>query len=337
MTALHRTGHVSPPCRFATTPASGPPEAPLGWTAPNRAGDLAALDAWCRATGPAVIGVRRAVSAAASRDLTVVSWNLHAGTADLEAFVARLRAGGFTGGHPVSRFVLLLQEAHRGGADVPRPGGGPTPGRTIPRQRPSASVADVAAREGLALLYVPSMRNGPAREQHEDRGNAILSTEPLSDLEAIELPFARQRRVAVAATVRVAGADGRVQPIRLASVHLDVAATVRRLWFFRARASQVRGLLASLPADGPVLIGGDFNTWFGFSDGSYRTIAATLPDIAGDDRRPTFGPLRLDHVFSRLPAGWTAEARRLDDRMGSDHHPLLIRLGAGETRVVAAP
>lgn len=337
MAALHRTGHVSPPCRFAMTPTSGAPEAPLGWTAPERAGDLASLDAWCRATGPAVVGVRPVAAASAPGDLTLVSWNVHAGAADLEAFVAHLRAGDYTGGQPVSRFVLLLQEAHRGGPDVPRPGMGPAPGRTIRRQRPSTDVAVLAARQGLSLIYVPSMRNGPAREVHEDRGNAILSTEPLSDLEAIELPFERQRRVAVAATIRVPGADGRALPMRLASVHLDVAASFRRLWFFRARTRQVQGLLSVLPPSGPVLVGGDFNTWFGFSDASYRAMAAALPDIAGTDRRPTFGPLRLDHVFSRLPEGWSVEARRLDDRAGSDHYPILIRLAAGDRRLVAEP
>lgn len=337
LAVLHRAGHVSPPCRFEITPTSGAPDAPLGWRAPDRGRDLAALDAWCRATGPAVVGARPVTAAAASPSLTLVSWNLHAGEADLEAFVTRLRAGAYTDGQPVARFVLLLQEAHRGGPDVPRPGGGPTPGRTIRRRHLSADVAGLAARHGLALLYVPSMRNGPARVLHEDRGNAILSTEPLSELEAIELPFERQRRVAVAATIRVAGADGRAQDLRLASVHLDVAASFRRLWFFRARTRQVRGLLSVLPASGPVLVGGDFNTWFGFSDASYRAMAAALPDIAGADRRPTFGPMRLDHVFSRLPDGWSVEARRLDDRLGSDHYPILIRLGANERRVVAAP
>ena len=46
------------------------------------------------------------------------------------------------------------------------------------------------------------MRNGRPPQTDEDRGNAILSTEPLADLTAIELPFEQQRRVAVAATLR---------------------------------------------------------------------------------------------------------------------------------------
>ena len=44
------------------------------------------------------------------------------------------------------------------------------------------------------------MRNGP--ELREDRGNAIISTEPLLDPFALELPLARQRRVALGAAVR---------------------------------------------------------------------------------------------------------------------------------------
>ena len=60
-------------------------------------------------------------------------------------------------------------------------------------------VRDIAERFGLSVAYVPSMRNGPATrlDEREDRGNAILSTEPLIDVKAIELPFGKQRRVAV--------------------------------------------------------------------------------------------------------------------------------------------
>lgn len=335
MAALQRPGHISPPCRFEVAPTSGPPDAPLGWTVPDRQRDLDALDGWCRATGPAVVDATPVLAPAGSRDLTLVSWNLHAGEADLEAFVGRLRAGTYTGGQPVTRFVLLLQEAHRGGPDVPLPGAGPTPGRTIRKRHRSADVAGLAARHGLALIYVPSMRNGPARVVYEDRGNAILSTEPLSDLEAIELPFERQRRVAVAATIHAPGADGRPVPLRIASVHLDVAASFRRLWFLGARKAQVRGLLAVLGQHDSLVVGGDFNTWFGFSDGAYQAMAAAVPDISGVDRRPTFGPLRLDHVFSRLPEGWNVRARRLDERLGSDHYPILVQFSTGERRMIA--
>jgi endonuclease/exonuclease/phosphatase (EEP) superfamily protein YafD len=74
-------------------------------------------------------------------------------------------------------------------------------------------------------------------------------------------------------------------------------------------------------------MGGDFNTWFGFSDSTYRLLSEAMPDVAAGDRRRTFmGLLRLDHVFSAPPPGWTVTAHRLDDRMGSDHYPMLARV-----------
>ena len=61
-----------------------------------------------------------------------------------------------------------------------------------PRDPESMDIDDHAASLGLSILYVPSMRNGP--DLREDRGNAIISTEPLLDPFALELPLARQPR-----------------------------------------------------------------------------------------------------------------------------------------------
>ena len=73
-------------------------------------------------------------------------------------------------------------------------------------------VDDIAERFGLSVAYVPSMRNGPARDlvAREDRGNAILSTEPLVDVRAIELPFGKQRRVAITALIQPRNKPGLV-------------------------------------------------------------------------------------------------------------------------------
>jgi endonuclease/exonuclease/phosphatase (EEP) superfamily protein YafD len=77
------------------------------------------------------------------------------------------------------------------------------------------------------------------------------------------------------------------------------------------------------------VLGGDLNTWGGFHDDAYRTIAAHLP-IEADDRRATFhGLARLDHLLFRLPEGWSVSTTRLD-RYGSDHHPLLAQVKIGE-------
>lgn len=320
------------------TPAATSDEAAapaIAWIQPVT--HRAALDAWCSATGRPVVVARQIQlqpPADVDDELVIVSWNLHVGTADLAGLVRALRAGRFTQGRPVSHFVLLLQEAYRDDDSVPvelPPGRAfaRALGRVVHGDRVRTDVVALAEALGLSLYYVPSMRNGAPGETREDRGNAVLSTEPLTDLAAIELPFEKQRRVAVAATV--AGRDGAGRPYRLrvASVHLESTTTARRLWVLvsGARVRQARGLLEALQPHDRLVVGGDFNTWFGFKDETYQTVAASLTDVAAGDRRRTFGRLfRLDHVFAKLPAGWTAGTHRLDERWGSDHYPLLTRV-----------
>src|SRR5438093_180351 len=71
-------------------------------------------------------------------------------------------------------------------------------GASVPGPWPK-ELASIAGEFGSALVYVPSMRSGPAATR-EGRGSAILSTLPLSDPVGIELPWVAQRRVAVMAT-----------------------------------------------------------------------------------------------------------------------------------------
>jgi endonuclease/exonuclease/phosphatase family metal-dependent hydrolase len=257
--------------------------------------------------------------------------------------VAALRRGEFTGGEPVSEFVLLLQEVYRAGAVVPviTDDGIPIPGR-IRQAPPTGSRQDIVSTAralGLSLYYAPSMRNGRERagEPAEDRGNAILSTLPLSEFMAIELPFERQRRVALAATVAGVDADGAPWRLRVVSSHLDASAGANRLWLFASglRARQAQSLADALDDGVPTVLGSDLNTW---SDGPHESAVATLlrafPDSPAPPMRPTFrsgaAQFALDYVLFRLPARWRADARRLDDRFGSDHYPLLSRLGLRE-------
>jgi endonuclease/exonuclease/phosphatase family metal-dependent hydrolase len=317
--------------------AAGVDPAPaIGWRAPAAADERLALDAWCGTTGPPVIAPAPLIASGPADELVVVSWNLHVGAADVPELVRRLRAGTFTDGIPVTRFVLLLQEAHRAGPRVPRTVGRapsvPRAIRTAIRGRERQDIVATARTLGLALYYAPSMRNGTAEETDEDRGNAILSTEPLSAFWAVELPFERQRRVAVSAVVSGRDRMRRAWRLRVVSAHLDSMASARRLWVSgpRTRARQTRGLLEVLDAgsrDEPIVLGGDLNTWLGFSDPAYREMARFLPDVARRDSRPTFGGLlRLDHLFARVPSSWTVRAVRVDDRLGSDHHALLARI-----------
>jgi endonuclease/exonuclease/phosphatase family metal-dependent hydrolase len=318
------------PCRVAFT-RDGPAPQAVAWLAAADPCRRAHLDAWCEAGGPPVIVPDPAVATSPTDDLVILTWNLHVGAADVAELVHRLRTGALTG-RPATHFVLLVQEARRAGPLVPSivPAGSRTPHSIRPHAATHVTdIVESARSLGLALYYVPSMRNGSPPDATDDRGNAILSTQPLSGFAAFELPFERQRRVAIAATVSGQTADGAPWTLRVTSVHLETMASARHLWFTATavRVRQARALLHALHADGPLVLGGDFNTWFGFSDPAYHAIARELTDAAAGDRRPTFGSLfRLDHLFCRLPAGWSARATRLDRRLGSDHYPLLATL-----------
>ena len=253
-----------------------------------------------------------------------MSWNTHVGAGDIDAFVSDLRSGRLTG-KPVTDFVLLLQEVYRGGSGVPSLPGVRWASAEQPPGDAHARVEVTAAadRLGLSAIYIPSMRNGRPGATSEDRGNAILSSVRLSDVTAIELPLERQRRVAIAATVSVKGRDG-AQPVRLVCTHFTNM-VMHHVWILSesGRLRQARALAETLPNDGSLILGGDLNSWFGFRDAAYRQLAARLSPAVNEDRRPTFGPLRLDHLLFRLPAAWRTEVRRVDNKYGSDHYPLV--------------
>ena len=306
------------------------------WIAPAPIAVRAQLSRWCDTVGPILFEPAVASASHAPLDhLTVVTWNVHVGGGNVDAFVAQLRRGDLTGGEPVTDFVLLLQETYRAGADVPAdfPRGFPVPGPIAPAP-PGAvreDVRSVAHEHGLAVLYAPSMRNGAVFRVPEDRGNAILSTIALDDPLVVELPLERQRRVAAAATIAGRTTGGAPWQLRIANVHLDTAVFTRG-GPFRARRRQAEALIDALraPASIPTLVAGDFNTWMGDEEPALAAMRAAFPiRSASQDERPTWsGALglraRLDHVFAR---GVRAiDVRRLSGRFGSDHFPVLARV-----------
>ncbi len=267
----------------------------------------------------------------------VLSWNAWVGRARIREVISRVRHGewaalGAAAGVPL---VVLLQETLRADASVPELSNGLT-GRDRPHPtRPPEDVVAAARELGLNLRYYPSMRNGTGRS---DRGNAILSTLPLEDAVGIELPLVLQRRVAVAAAVRVAGYE-----LRVVSAHLDPRGPPGRQWLGAAgRALQAHHLLPALEHD-LVLLGADLNLAGGRAERAWRVldaagfrfgVPATLPAW-----RHTFHaipPLVLDYVLLRDRHGVVRDARihRLDEEprdrgrtvFGSDHHPLLACL-----------
>lgn len=301
------------------------------WVRVAPANEHVAIDRWCHTVGAPIQigGLPREQTPAGP--LAIVSWNTHVGAGDIDGLVTDLRSGRLTGGHPVTSFVLLLQEVYRSGESVPSEGRGDM--RWASAQRPRGTggtrdeVAGTAKRLGLEAFYAPSMRNGAPGATDEDRGNAILSTMQLTDLTAIELPLERQRRVALQATVTVALQGHAPVPLRVVSTHFTNM-VMHHVWVLSesGRLRQARALAGVLPADGPLVLGGDFNAWFGYRDAAYKELARLVPAPSSDDRRATFGPMRLDHILARLPAGWRAATRRAVSRYGSDHYPLVATI-----------
>jgi endonuclease/exonuclease/phosphatase family metal-dependent hydrolase len=294
--------------------------APVAWFAPVVPHDRESLARWRESVGPPV--TPEPFDDHQPHDaITLVSWNTAVGDADIVSFVRSLPA-------TTGPLVLLLQEVYRAGPGVPSKldGWSAYAGR-LGGSRPVelGEIENVGRALGLSVYYVPSMRNGDATSD-EDRGNAILSNLSLNDLEAMELPFERQRRVAIAATIEGHTTANQPWRLRLVSAHLDNMGSAKRAWIGAeyGRARQARGLVDLLDGNEPTVLAGDFNTWFGFADQAYVETARAFPETQVSDRRPTFrGLLRLDHVFYRLAPGWRLTFHRGESRFGSDHYPLV--------------
>jgi len=321
------------PCRQITSSS----RASIRWIGPSTPRDRTRLDRWCDAVGPAVVYTAPAAPPASADTVAIVVWNVHVGGGDLDRLIDALTRGELTDGTPMTSFVLLLQEAYRGGVDVPlhpsEESAGPHAIVEHPPRGPRRSAIDIARARGLAIVYVPSMRNASLRgagiRNVEDRGNAIVSTWPLTDPLAIELPFERQRRVALAATVSGRGDDGGAMwELRVATVHLDTSLALTRGGPLSARRRQATALVDALGACVlPTIAGGDFNTWLGDREPAIDVLRQAFPETPHGSVGATWrGPLgsraALDHVFVRSVHA-PISIRRLPERFGSDHDPLL--------------
>jgi endonuclease/exonuclease/phosphatase family metal-dependent hydrolase len=198
------------------------------------------------------------------------------------------------------------------------------------------------------------MRNGG---HPSDRGNAILANIEIGATATFTLPLVRQRRVAIAA-------DLPDWPgLLFVSAHLDTAgaapkssahpddslsgapALLHAAGFGTGRAAQARSLATQLQgadASPDVLIGADLNTHAGPIDPALAVLTAEGYRIAGGGAwRHTAhqGPFRLmlDHILFRRArpngvrigdlarvgdCGWLPGSKVL----GSDHHPLVLRI-----------
>jgi endonuclease/exonuclease/phosphatase family metal-dependent hydrolase len=304
---------------------------PIDWRVSDET-DARELARWCRAVGmPVLVSAPAAATTPPElNQLTVMSWNAHLAAGELDELVAQLRAGALTHGRPVTHFVLLVQELYRRGEEVPAFEPHDRSAFAIKARDPHApDIDDHIKSLGLSVMYVPSMRNGP--ELREDRGNAIISTEPLRDPLALELPLARQRRVTLGAAIDVQTAEG-IRKLQLLDAHLEPLSSPKTLWVFKnPRGAQMRAILSLLdkprfsdPANAGVVLGGDFNTVrSGAGEEAYHLARAWSKSLGNEDGRDTHMMGRLDYLFFNLQDGWSASTHRLDERFGSDHYPVL--------------
>ena len=318
-----------------------PPDALVRWVEPEGQRDRDALARWCDTIGPVLLQplANQAPAPVVDR-LAVMTWNVHVGSGNIADVVRRLRMGEFTGGEPIEHFVLLLQEAYRRDTAVPAqiPRGFPAPDRIAARVGRGPDIGHTARALGVALFYVPSMRNGIASVDPEDRGNAILSTLDLRDPVIVELPMENQRRTAVVATVQAQARDGSPWVLRVANVHLDTALALTRGGPFAARRRQAHALIDSLrtPEEVPTVLAGDFNTWRGPTEPALNLLRSAFPHTPPTANVETWrGPFglrgQLDYIFMRGPLA-EAHVRRLPSRFGSDHYPLLAIVSVAPLR-----
>ncbi len=176
---------------------------------------------------------------------------------------------------------------------------------------------------GLSLVDAPSMRNGTgAHDPAADRGCAILSTLPLSNATAVELPIERQRRVALFADVAVS--DVEILPVGV--IHLDATDAADHLWIFGARswrAAQAAALGSLLPS-GTLVVGADLNTWLGSGEPASKYFHRLFPDTPATIEGSQARRRALDYLFFRgSGSAVTAHYQVVSNKYGSDHHPLI--------------
>lgn len=269
------------------------------------------LDRWCASVGPPVVLDVPAAPVTIHRVL-IVDWNVHVGGGRIVDLLERLHAPADTA------VILLLQEAFRYGEVPPVPPGLEAPWKIHEHPR-TLDIVTVARDRGLSLAYVPSMRNGSGTGagEREDRGNAILSTEPLTNVTAIELPFGTERRVAVSAVITPRGSG---RPLRVVAAHFDTRKHQRQ---------QAERLAAALDTPGsPATIAGvDTNAFWGGRSSAVHALDTLLPRMRQCGTGRTNAWLaRIDFLFSNLPANAISGCETWRDRVGSDHRPQVLQL-----------
>lgn len=154
--------------------------------------------------------------------------------------------------------------------------------------------------------------------QGGEYGMAILSRHPIVELRALELPQGNEPRVAL--MVEIETPHGRRVPV--INVHFDWVSDDEYRF---AQASELARTLEGLSA--PFLLLGDFNDvpdsrtmelFRGVADEARKPADDRLTFSSTDPRR------EIDYIFAGPPgAGRFTEAQVIDERLASDHRPVV--------------
>ena len=155
--------------------------------------------------------------------------------------------------------------------------------------------------------------------QGGEYGLAVLSRHPITSTNRHVLPAGAEPRCALEVVVQPPGLS---TPLSFVSIHLDWTSPERRV-------PQMRTLLAALADRGhPVVLAGDFNA--ARDDASMRLLAAPWtiqPKRGGAFTFPADAPrVELDYFVMRGWPGGTATTQVIDERVASDHRPILTEL-----------
>jgi len=367
----YRTVADPPESRSCAELPTDPPGVDVSWYFAAGPGDSEEHERWCKTMGPVEVGqIPRAGFGTLGPDdsLAVVVWNTDAGAGYLQEFLREELGLDCTGEIPqlkpgFTHFVLLVQEALRRSNEIPDTPDKlwvtPPPVKEEERPGRRLGASEVARECGLAYIYASASRNGwkPRDDVREDKGNAIVSTLPLSDLIVAELPFEAARRVVPMATIHGPRGDS----LRLASVHLITTPPAWRTLKTgnSARLRQSLGLVDALElieveragcsaeevqgAAGDVqraacnvqradtypiatVIAGDLNTWSA-RETALRHLVEYFPDSPPLLEEPTRGPFPTDHILFRTGQDGVQVLshtyHRIDNTYHSDHNAIV--------------
>lgn len=193
----------------------------------------------------------------------------------------------------------------------------------------SKGVKILAERLKYNYIYYPASIHS---KHHKDFGNAVLSKWPITDHQKIILPyqhpFRKQKRIAVAATIKIGD-----RHIIAYSVHTEM------FWLNNPkRIAQAAHVIHNIPDDAAyVVLGGDFNTEFPRNVRDMEDVFTgaglirASKGVGATGKGDPFGLVKfeLDHVFTR---GLTVvENGKLAEAKASDHLPIWLVLKFAET------